>query len=217
MAYLQLQRVVRREVATELRHWARLIWDKGQMIDTWRSARAAQMRDPAASDMRRGQVLSLYVRAEQAPNPSSRVSLSERKDALGVPQPRLDWRLQDADTWSILAWLAELDSEMRSRALAHVIKMREDLEDRIVGGAHHMGTTRMSGDPKTGVVDAQCRVHSVENLYIAGSSVFSTSGWSNPTFTIVALALRLADELRRSLTWDNSVDTRPVDGRPSVP
>jgi len=200
MAYLQLQRVVRREVATELKHWARFVWDKGQMIDTWRSARAAQMRDPAASDMRRGQVLSLYVRAEQAPNPSSRVSLSQRKDALGVPRPRLDWRLQDADTGSILAWLAELDAEMRGRAVAHVIKMREDWGDRIVGGPHHMGTTRMSGDPKTGVVDAQCRVHSVENLYIAGSSVFSTSGWSNPTFTIVALALRLADELERSLT-----------------
>jgi choline dehydrogenase-like flavoprotein len=63
-----------------------------------------------------------------------------------------------------------------------------------------MGTTRMSADPRAGVVDAQCRVHSVANLYLAGSSVFTTGGHANPTFTLVALALRLADELQRSLT-----------------
>lgn len=61
---------------------------------------------------------------------------------------------------------------------------------------HHMGATRMSADPKTGVVDADCRVHGTENLYVASSSVFSTAGFSNPTLTIVALALRLADHLK---------------------
>jgi choline dehydrogenase-like flavoprotein len=59
-----------------------------------------------------------------------------------------------------------------------------------------MGTTRMSADPEHGVVDANCRVHTLQNLYIAGSSVFATGGWVNPTFTIVALAVRLADHLR---------------------
>ena len=63
-----------------------------------------------------------------------------------------------------------------------------------------MGTTRMSADPRHGVVDANCRVHSVDNLFIAGSSVFSTGGWANPTFTLVGLALRLADHLRLVLT-----------------
>ncbi len=67
------------------------------------------------------------------------------------------------------------------------------------GSRHHMGTTRMSDDPKTGVVDADCRVHGLSNLYIAGSSVFPTSGYANPTLTIVALALRLGDELRRRM------------------
>lgn len=62
-----------------------------------------------------------------------------------------------------------------------------------------MGTTRMSADPRRGVVDADCRVHSVENLYVAGSSVFATSGYVNPTFTIVTLALRLADTLAKRL------------------
>ena len=62
-----------------------------------------------------------------------------------------------------------------------------------------MGTTRMSADPRHGVVDAHCRVHGVENLYVAGSSVFATSGHANPTMTIVAMALRLADRLREVL------------------
>jgi choline dehydrogenase-like flavoprotein len=65
--------------------------------------------------------------------------------------------------------------------------------------AHHIGGTRMADDPQRGVVDRNCRVHGVDNLFIAGSSVFPTSGQTNPTMTIVALALRLADELKRSL------------------
>jgi choline dehydrogenase-like flavoprotein len=142
----------------------------------------------------------LYFRSEQAPNPLSRVSLGDHKDALGVPQPRLDWRRQDSDTGSILAWLDELDADMRRNSLGHVIAAPEDWEDKIIGGPHHMGTTRMSADPKTGVVNADCRVHSVENLYIAGSSVFRTGGHANPTFTLVAVALRRADELQRTLT-----------------
>ncbi len=69
-----------------------------------------------------------------------------------------------------------------------------------MGGPHHMGTTRMSADPNHGVVDADCRMHTVDNLYIAGSSVFATGGYANPTFTLVALALRLADKLRDRLS-----------------
>ncbi len=65
------------------------------------------------------------------------------------------------------------------------------------GGNHHMGTTRMADDPKKGVVDKNCRVHSVGNLYVAGSSVFSTCSYVNPTLTIVAMSLRLADYLKQ--------------------
>jgi choline dehydrogenase-like flavoprotein len=65
-------------------------------------------------------------------------------------------------------------------------------------GGHHMGTTRMGADPKTSVVDKDCRTHQVTNLYIAGSSVFPTAGDSNPTLTIVALAHRLADTLKKA-------------------
>jgi choline dehydrogenase-like flavoprotein len=62
-----------------------------------------------------------------------------------------------------------------------------------------MGTTRMALDPRRGVVDQDCRVHGVENLYIAGSSVFPTCGFANPTLTIVELALRLVDHLKHTL------------------
>jgi choline dehydrogenase-like flavoprotein len=68
-----------------------------------------------------------------------------------------------------------------------------------VSGAHHIGTTRMHADPKFGVVDSNCRIHTLSNLYLAGSSVFPTGGWATPTLTIVALALRLADHLKIAL------------------
>jgi choline dehydrogenase-like flavoprotein len=80
-----------------------------------------------------------------------------------------------------------------------VILPRPGWEEGIIGGPHHMGTTRMAADPRHGVVDADCRVHSIDNLHVAGSSVFTTGGYANPTFTIVALALRLADHLRERL------------------
>ena len=73
-----------------------------------------------------------------------------------------------------------------------------DLTEATAGGWHQMGTTRMSSNPRAGVVDADCRVHSVANLYVAGSSVFPTYGTANPTMTLLALTLRLADHLRCS-------------------
>jgi choline dehydrogenase-like flavoprotein len=65
---------------------------------------------------------------------------------------------------------------------------------------HHMGTTRMHEDPKQGVVDSTCRVHGVSNLYIASSSVFPTGGYANPTLTIIALALRVADQVKAAMS-----------------
>ena len=76
----------------------------------------------------------------------------------------------------------------------------DEWEKRIVGGPHHMGTTKMSATPQTGVVDPDCRVHGLGNLYVAGSSVFPTSGYANPTLTLIALAYRLADHLKVTLS-----------------
>jgi choline dehydrogenase-like flavoprotein len=81
-------------------------------------------------------------------------------------------------------------------------RMRIDVDDPeywppiVGGGSHHMGTTRMHDDPSRGVVDRNCKVHGIDNLYVTGGSVFPTSGAANPTLTIVALTLRLADHLK---------------------
>jgi choline dehydrogenase-like flavoprotein len=80
--------------------------------------------------------------------------------------------------------------------------MRPEVEDWrswVKEGNHHSGATRMADDPRKGVVDRNCRVHGIENLYISSSSVFPTTGTANPTFTIIALAIRLADHLKQQL------------------
>jgi len=171
-------------------------WNVGRRLETARAARAAQGRAGAAG----GGLRSLYWRTEQRPSPLSRVTLSDRRrDALGVPLSRLDWRVGDVDVASVTSWLEHLDGELRRDGLGGVIMPKPGWEEGVIGGPHHMGTTRMAADPRRGVVDADCRVHSVDNLYVAGSSVFTTGGYANPTFTIVALALRLADHLRGEL------------------
>ena len=140
---------------------------------------------------------------EQAPNPESRIVLGPDRDPLGCPRVVLRWRLTAIDK--------------RTAHRAHEI-LKEDLEragigrlrsalgkegdpwpSTLRGARHHMGTTRMNTDPRRGVVDADCRVHGIANLYIAGSSVFPTSGSANPTLTVVALAFRLAEHVRHHL------------------
>jgi choline dehydrogenase-like flavoprotein len=150
--------------------------------------------------------LALLVRAEQAPNPDSRVTLGAERDALGLPRARLDWRLSPLDVHSVAVLVDTLRDELGRLGLGRVEPAdwlsdadggwRTDplISAHPIGGYHHMGTTRMASDPRRGVTDAQTRVHGIGNLYIAGSSLFPTSGWANPTLTIVALALRTADE-----------------------
>lgn len=142
-------------------------------------------------------------RCEQAPNPQSRVTLGEEKDALGLPRAEVQWRLGELDRHSVKQANRILAEEIGRLGLG---RMRRDpwlttndwdWPENLWGGCHQMGTTRMSDSPKDGVVDGDCRLHGIENLYLAGSSVFATGGCTNPTLTIVALALRLAAHLSR--------------------
>jgi choline dehydrogenase-like flavoprotein len=138
---------------------------------------------------------------EQVPNPDSRVTLSAEKDALGINRVKLDWRLTDMDRRGVHDALMVVASELGRMGLGRM-KVDSGMDDWVFPdkpywGNHHMGTTRMHEDPKQGVVDSNCRVHDVNNLYIAGSSVFPTSGCASPTLTIVALALRLAEHLKQ--------------------
>lgn len=142
--------------------------------------------------------LKVAVNWEQSPNPLSRVTLSKNLDKLGVRKPILHWDVTVGDIAS-----AHKSSELLCLAVArsgYGRLRRLEIENSpgvplTMGGGHQMGTTRMSNDPKHGVTDANGRVHSLENLFIGGSSLFPTSGWQSPTFTIIALALRQADFL----------------------
>ena len=141
----------------------------------------------------------MWSTAEQCPDPASRVVLAEERDALGVPRLKLDWRLNELDKRSLRTVQLKIAEEF-GRTGSGRLKINPWLDDdpgvwEMMGGSHHMGTTRMSATPERGVVDRDCRVHGSANLYIAGSSVFPTGGSANPTLTIVALALRLADHL----------------------
>jgi len=163
--------------------------------------------------------MGLYVmaRAEQAPNPDSRVRLSAEKDALGCQRADLDWRLCALDKETMLQFGKTLEGEFDRLGLGKVTTC-EWLEDGTpdwpvdasvgnhpIGGYHHMGTTRMSTSARNGVVDANCTVHGYHNLHIAGSSVFTTGGWANPTLTLLALTHRLGDHLNSLL--DNPSQT----------
>jgi choline dehydrogenase-like flavoprotein len=172
--------------------------------------------------------LALVVRAEQAPNPDSRVLLTDMPDALGVPRAALDWRLTELDVRSVAVLVEGLDRELRRLGMGRAERadwLREPADGwrtdplisaHPIGGYHHIGTTRMSADPRDGVTDAYGRVHGVPNIYVAGSSVFPTSGWANPTLTIAALALRssehLSGELRRGAL--EAVSAYPEDPGP---
>ncbi len=145
---------------------------------------------------------SMDINIEQAPNPESRVTLTRKRDALGQNRLLLDWRLGETERNTYrraCAFVAQEFGRLGIGRVATTPLQAKAWPPNMVGSRHHMGTTRMSDNPKTGVVDAQCQVHGISNLFIAGSSVFPTSGYANPTLTIVALALRLGDELRRRM------------------
>jgi choline dehydrogenase-like flavoprotein len=146
--------------------------------------------------------IAVTIFTEQEPSAESRIMLSDAKDALGMRKTRVHWQLTELTLRTIQVFAKTVQAELERLGLG-----RLDVEEWIATGSpswkehvadlyHHMGTTRMSKSPETGVVDPSCRVHGVENLWVASSSVFPTGGHSNPTLTILALAMRLADELK---------------------
>lgn len=149
----------------------------------------------------RAPILDIRPQCEQVPNPNSRVTLSSERDALGLAKVDVKWQLSDLDVVSIRRGLTIVGETFNRAGLGKIEitdALRETTPQTIDCNEawHHLGTTRMSNDPRAGVVDQNCCVHGINNLYIAGSSVFPTTGIVNPTYTIVALAVRLADHIR---------------------
>jgi choline dehydrogenase-like flavoprotein len=172
-------------------------------------ARAALSRRAAPTGGR----LLLMVDVEQAPNPDSRIRLADETDRLGMPKAIVDWRLSGLEAQTITRFSAMVARDWELAGLGAVEIARDlDFAARDVLGAardiyHHMGATRMSDSTRDGVVDVNLRCHDVDNLYVASSSVFPTSGIANPTFTIIALALRLADRLKTVLARGDETRT----------
>jgi len=155
-----------------------------------------------------GQLCNVLINMEQTPNSNSRITLSDKLDALGLPLLRFDWQLSAMETDTLNVAIREFTS-MLGRSGAGRFKVSSQVnrgEPEFGISCHHSGTTRMADDPTKGVVDSNCRVHGIDNLYISGSSVFPTIGWANPTLTIVALSLRLADTIKSTLI-QNSHET----------
>jgi choline dehydrogenase-like flavoprotein len=141
--------------------------------------------------------LSIINYCEQVPDPDSRVTLSADTDALGMKKLRVNWRLGDDVRRSVSALQEALGSLVKLHGIGELeVEQSELSEIRFSDASHHIGTTRMSETPTNGIVDSNCRVHGVDNLYICSSSVFPTGGYANPTSTILALTLRLADHLK---------------------
>lgn len=144
----------------------------------------------------------IYVGWEQSPDPENRIVLSgNERDAAGVPRLELHWAKGELEHRTLLEGLRLFGKAMAERDFGRV-RIADWVTangpyptDEEIAGHHHMGGTRMGTDPATSVVDADCKVHGMENLFIGGSSVFATSGQCNPTTTIVALAIRLGHHL----------------------
>lgn len=133
----------------------------------------------------------------------SQVCLSDQRDELDRPLPQIEWHLSELDMQSIRRGCQLFARAVRKAGLGRVELAFPDDADvwrtACQSLSHHMGTTRMHTNPHRGVVDADARVHGTKNLYVAGSSIFPTAGFANPTLTIVALAARLAKHLRLRL------------------
>lgn len=147
--------------------------------------------------------IPLNCTAEQMPNPDSRIGLGQDLDVFGSRRVSVNWQLTEKDRRGITIASKLLGAELERSGFGRLRSSGCEDEGEwpgdMRGDQHHMGTTRMHRDPSAGVVDENCRVHSVANLYLAGCSVFPTGGTFNPTLTIVALGLRLTDHIKAQL------------------
>jgi len=138
---------------------------------------------------------------EMEPRGENRVTLSDELDVYGRPKPAVEHHLSDLDRRSLLALHETLAAEVEEAGLGRLESPLAQADPWPIDqdASHHMGTTRMGEDATTSVVDRDLALHGTRGLYLAGASVFPTSGCANPTFTIVALSVRLAEHLRREV------------------
>lgn len=176
----------------------------GRIFSQLDGASADQQRlDTLELRQKNRDVASLHLVLEPTPNPDSSIHLSQKLDFFGQRKIEVNWQTVEQDWHNAYRALELAALEFGrlglGRAYGDIFGSTGRWPANLEAGRHHCGTTRMASDPKSGVVDKNCRVHSVSNLFIAGSSVFPTIGYANPTLSIVALALRLADHTKAML------------------
>jgi choline dehydrogenase-like flavoprotein len=150
-------------------------------------------------------LITIIVDVEQEPNAESRVTLSDQLDAFGMRRAKVDWRISEIERKTARHLNGLVGEELqklgfgRTENAAWLTRDTPVRDGELYGTYHHIGTTRMSRHPPDGVTNENCRAHGVTNLYFGGCSVFPTGGHANPTLSIVALSIRLADHLRSHL------------------
>ena len=184
--------------------------DTTTFLAHWLTQRSlAERKFPSVILCNKTNRFSLEVHGEQIPQASSRVTLTDKVDVLGMPKLSVDWRYVKADIDSVQRTLDVMAQEFEQTGIGRFTYNPETLEEDLMRfgayGGHHIGTARMGHDVRTSVVNADCQVHSVQNLFVAGSAVFTTSSQANPTLTLLALSLRLGDTLLKRLGTGNRV------------
>ena len=198
--FYALRRLARGPRTTALRDFGHVVSHPALLL------RAARDRFVTRQKVRhKVERIGFLVSSEQLPDPDSRVELSDRKDWLGLPITKVTWRVGELEAKSQAVLAKTIASEFDRLGLPKIrvadwVREERYADANFVDGCHPSGTTRMAEDARDGVVDANCQVHGVDGLFVAGSSVFPTDGHANPTLMITALAARLAQHLRRRLS-----------------
>lgn len=171
----------------------------------------AERKIPSLVVKSKAGLFSIDFHAEQIPNFESRITLTDDADAFGMPRIKIDWRYTRQDIETAEKAVAILASDFSKSGIGTFEYDPNTIEAEMIRygayGGHHIGTARMGTDIRTSVVDPHCRVHEIDNLYVAGAATFPTSGQANPTLTIVALSLRLAEHLKDKLRNPAAVPT----------
>ena len=176
-----------------------------EIAHLWLSRINRRINAPPPREIR----LQCYL--EQSPNPESRIRLGREVDPLGVRRAAVEWRMAEIERRTAQVMTDLVAKEFARLGLGNIrpddwlSEPGDAWKNRLVDCYHHAGTTRMAGHPSQGVVNASLQVFDVENLYVCGGSVFPTSGYANPTLTIVALAFRLADHLSKKLSRPSEI------------
>ncbi|MBM0106542.1 GMC family oxidoreductase [Steroidobacter sp. S1-65] len=150
----------------------------------------------------------LFFMTEQAPNPQSRLTLTDDEDALGLRRLHLEWRFDRKDIENLNRGVRLFAGFLEHSKLGRLSDSDLHFDPAATAelSRHHIGATRMHDDPSQGVVDRDCKVHGIDNLYVCGTSVFPTAGLANPTLTVMALAARLGDLLKSQVRTLRAVD-----------